>query len=65
MEWQRQERVRSGAPVARIRISTIGAEFYKPDALLVITDKPTKPLSIDLDTLEPAARQAADEEAAA
>ncbi|EXS71081.1 methyltransferase type 11 [Sphingobium sp. Ant17] len=65
MEWQRQERVRSGEPVARIRISTIGAEFYKPDALLVITDKPSKPLPMDLDALEAAARQAAGEEEAA
>ena len=65
MEWKGNERVRSGEPVARIRISTIGVEFYKPDAVVIITDKPAKPLPIDLDTLEEGARQAANEEAAA
>lgn len=64
-EWQRQERVRSGEPVARIRISTVGAEFYKPDCVVVIADKPAKPLPIDLGALEAAARQAANEEIAA
>ena len=65
MEWKGHERVRSGEPVARIRISAIGGELYKPDAVVIITDKPTKPLPIDLDTLEEGARQAANEEAAA
>jgi len=65
MEWKGHERVRSGEPVARIRISTIGGEFYKPDAVVTITDKPSKPLPIDLDTLEAGARHAANEEAAA
>jgi hypothetical protein len=65
MEWKGNERVRSGEPVARIRISTIGGDFYKPDAVVIITDKPAKPLPIDLDTLEASARQAANEEAAA
>ncbi|MDF0490424.1 DUF3560 domain-containing protein [Sphingomonas sp. H39-1-10] len=65
MEWQRQERVRSGEPVARIRISTIGSEFYKPDSVVVLTDKPGKPLPFDLDAVEAAARRAASEETAA
>jgi len=65
MEWQKMERVRSGEPVARIRISTVGGEFYKPDALVVITDKAAKPLPIDLDALETDARHAANEEGAA
>jgi len=64
MEWHKMERVRSGEPVARIRISTIGGEFYKPDSVVVITDKPSKPLPIDLDTLEADARQGAGEGAA-
>ncbi|AMK24713.1 methyltransferase type 11 [Rhizorhabdus wittichii DC-6] len=65
MDWQGHERVRSGEPVARIRISTIGSEFYKPDSVVVITDKPGKPLPIDLDALEADARHAAAEETAA
>src|SRR3546814_17887938 len=36
MEWKGNERVRSGEPVARIRISTIGGEFYKHDAVVII-----------------------------
>lgn len=52
MEWRKMERVRSGEPVARIRISTKGATFHKPDSVVVITDKPSKPLPIDLDALE-------------
>lgn len=61
-EWQKHVRVRSGEPVARIRVSTIGGEFYKPDAVVVLSDKPSKPLPIDLDTLEAEARRAAIEE---
>ncbi len=58
MEWRKMERVRSGEPVARIRISTIGGEFYKPDSVVVITDKPSKSLPIDLDALEAELRAA-------
>lgn len=65
MGWQGHERVRSGEPVARIRIASLGNEMYQPDAVIVITDKPGKPLPIDLDALEADARQAANEEAAA
>ena len=64
LEWKGHERVRSGEPVVRIRISTIGSEFYKPDSVVVITDKPGKLLPIDLDALEAGARHAANEEAA-
>lgn len=65
MGWQGHERVRSGQPVARIRISSLGNEMYQPDAVVVITDKPGKPLPIDLDALEADARHAANEEATA
>jgi len=65
MGWQGNERVRSGDPIARIRVSAIGREFHQPDSVVVITDKPSKPLPIDLDGLETEARNAATEEAAA
>ena len=65
MKWQGHERVRSGEPVARIRIAGLGLQMYQPDAVVVITDKPGKPLPIDLDALEADARHAAAEEAAA
>jgi len=65
LEWRKQERVRSGEPVARIRVSTKGAGFYMPDVVLVLTDKSDKPLPIDLDALETEARIAAAEEEAA
>ncbi|TNE43765.1 MAG: DUF3560 domain-containing protein [Sphingomonadales bacterium] len=65
MGWQGNERVRSGEPIARIRVSTIGREFYQPDSIVFITDKPSKPLPIDLDVLETEARTAATEEVAA
>lgn len=65
MGWQGHERVRSGEPVARLRIAALGNEMYQPDAVVVITDKPGKPLPIDLDALEADARHAANEEAAA
>lgn len=64
MVWQGMDRVQSGDPVARIRISTIGYEFHKPESVVVITDKPTRPLPIDLDELEIEARRAASEDAA-
>ena len=65
MGWQGHERVRSGEPVARIRISDLGNEMYQPDAVVFITDKPSKALPIDLDALEADARHAVNEEAAA
>ena len=63
--WKGMERVRTGEPVARIRVSTIRAEAGKADSVLVITDKPTKPLPIDLDGLLAEAQADAPEEAAA
>jgi hypothetical protein len=65
MGWQGNERVRSAEPVARIRISSLGNEFYQPDAVVFIADKPSKPLPIDLNALEADARRAANEEAEA
>jgi len=62
MGWRGNKRVRSGEPVARIRISSLGNHFYQPDAVIVITDKPSKPLPIDLDALEADSRRAANEE---
>lgn len=58
MQWQNRERVLSGEPVARVRIYTGGGEFYKPPAVVVISDKPGKPLPIDLAALESEARAA-------
>lgn len=51
-QWHRMERVRSAEPVARIRINTRGGELYGPDSVVHLTDKPAKPLPIDLDALE-------------
>lgn len=53
--WRAMERVKSGEPVARIRIYTGGGAFYKPNAVVHITDKPAKPLPLDLDAIERAA----------
>ena len=39
-------------PVARIRIYTGGAGFHKPRAVVHISDKPAKPLPLDLDAIE-------------
>lgn len=50
--WERMELVRSGEPVARIRIKRTGGELYGPDAVCVVTDKPSKALPIDLDAIE-------------
>lgn len=55
MRWYGQERKLSGVPVARIRIYSGGSEFYKPRAVVHISDKPAKPLPIDLDAIEAAA----------
>lgn len=53
--WSGGEWKLSGEPIARIRVYTGGAGFYKPDAVVFITDKPAKPLPIDLDAIERAA----------
>lgn len=65
MEWRGRERVRSGEPVARIRVSTIGSEFYKPDSVVFITDKPIRQLPIDLEALKIEAERVAGEGMAA
>lgn len=59
MVWRARERVMSGVAVARIRIYTGGRpDFYSPNAVVTITDKPTKALPFDLDALETAATAA-------
>jgi hypothetical protein len=58
MQWQNRERVLSGEPVARVRIYTGGGDFYKPAAVVVISDKPSKALPLDLAAIEREARQA-------
>ncbi|MBH0113225.1 DUF3560 domain-containing protein [Novosphingobium sp. YJ-S2-02] len=58
--WRGGEFVKSGEPVARIRICTAGSGFYKPSAVVRIVDKPCKPLPFDLDALEREAQAAAD-----
>lgn len=40
--------------VARVRIYSGGSEFYKPRAIVHISDKPAKALPIDLDAIEAA-----------
>lgn len=52
--WKNQAWTLSGVPVARIRIYTGGSGFYQPNAVVHITDKPSKPLPFDLDALEAA-----------
>lgn len=44
-------------PVARVRIYTRGAGFHKPHSVVHISDKPCKPLPIDLDAIERQALQ--------
>lgn len=39
---------KSGEPVCRIRVYNGGGSLYAPDSIVCITDKPTKPLPIDL-----------------
>ena len=56
--WRGGEWSLSGEPVARIRIYTGRGSFYKPNAVVAITDKPAKPLPLDLDALERAALDA-------
>lgn len=46
------------APVARIRIYSRGAGFYMPRAVVHISDKPSKPLPLDLDAIEAATNKA-------
>jgi len=57
--WRNYEFVKTAEPVARVRIYTGGAAFYKPDSVVVITDKPAKPLPLDLDRIERDAAAAA------
>ncbi len=66
LQWRNMERVLSGVAVARIRIYSRGTGFYMPRAVVTITDKPGKPLPLDLDAIEAEVRQAlADGDAAA
>jgi hypothetical protein len=62
MKWHKMERVKSGVPVARVRVRN-ASDFYQPRRVLVITDKPQKALPIDLDQIEKA--EAAELEACA
>lgn len=61
MVWRARERVLSGVAVARIRIYSGGGEFYKPRAVVTITDKPAKALPLDLNAIEAATRAALEE----
>lgn len=65
MQWRSHELVRSGEPVARVRIYSGGGDYYKPSAVVHISDKPAKPLPIDLDAAERAAQEALGSEVAA
>lgn len=65
MTWRNRERVLSGEPVVRVRIYTGGGDYYKPPAVVVISDKPGKALPIDLGAIERAAVEAAKQDAAA
>ncbi|MEG3175811.1 DUF3560 domain-containing protein [Sphingomonas sp. RB3P16] len=65
MQWRNMQQVRSGEPVARIRICSRGTGFHKPRHVVTITDKPSKALPLDLAALEAATRAAIDEKAAA
>ena len=55
MGWRNHEYVQSAAPVARIRVFSGHSEFYKPLAVVQISDKPGKALPIDLNAIEAAA----------
>lgn len=48
-KWERFERVRSGEPVARIRIVTNPRELYGVRSIIHLTDAPGKALPVDLD----------------
>lgn len=65
--WSNREWKLSGEPVARVRIYTGGGDFYKPHAVVFITDKPPSkgPLPFDLDAIEHAALEAVQLKAAA
>jgi hypothetical protein len=65
MVWRNRERVLSGEPVARVRIYTGGGDYYKPAAVVVISDKPSKALPLDLGALERAALAALETDVAA
>ena len=60
-QWQNRERVKDGLPVCRIRVNTGRADFYKPSSVMLITDKPAKPLPLVWDEAQSAleARRAA------
>jgi hypothetical protein len=62
--WQNMKLVKSGEPVARIRVRR-ASDFYVADSVAVIEDKPGKPLPIDLAGIEAEARAALVEQVAA
>lgn len=45
--WRGMERVKSGVPVCRLRVSTAGYDSYKAKSVIIITDKTAKSLPID------------------
>jgi hypothetical protein len=48
-KWERMERVRTGEPVARIRIVTNPSELYGVRSIIHLSDAPGKALPVDLD----------------
>jgi hypothetical protein len=48
-KWERHERVRTGEPVARIRIVSNPEELYGVRSIIHLTDAPAKALPVDLD----------------
>jgi len=63
--WSNYEFKKTGEPIARIRVYTGASGFYKPKAVVHISDKPAKALPIDLDAIEAAAVAALNKGAAA
>lgn len=60
IQWRGSERTLSGEAVARIRIFNGGSDFYKPRAIVHISDKPAKALPLDLDAIERGVRATLD-----
>ncbi len=50
--WRGHKLVNSGEPVARVRILVNGSVMNKANGVIHLTDKPTKPLPVDLDAAE-------------
>lgn len=49
--WRGGQFIKTSEPVARIRVAKAG-ECYKADSVVVVSDKPAKPLPVDLDVIE-------------